>query len=93
MVIFIQKHTEPSRTKTNKPQEEPTVNEQPPSVLPEGQYYVEKLLAKRKRVWWKRYPLEYCLQEWASNIGSKARRLVFMITFIFIYINVTGFAK
>ena len=48
--IYIQEQAKPSRTRTHEPQEEPAVDEQSPPVLPEGQYYIEKLLAQRKRV-------------------------------------------
>ena len=44
---MIQEHTKPSKTLR---QEELSSDEQPP-VLPEGQYYIEKLLAQRKRVY------------------------------------------
>ena len=47
----MQEHAASSRTRTHKSQEEPKVDEQVPSVLPEGQYYVEKLLVQRKRVY------------------------------------------
>ena len=48
----MQEHAASSRTRTRESQEEPTLDdsEQVPSVLPEGQYHVEKLLAQRKRV-------------------------------------------
>ena len=46
--FLIQEYTNPSKTMR---QEELSGDEQPPPVLPEGQYHIEKLLAQRKKVY------------------------------------------